>query len=70
MLHINIQATKLYFTPETMLVIAFYSYLSVECSLMVLQSLHAYFHSEKVLSLIDILVGVIIFNSLIFLKYV
>ena len=36
MLHINIQATKLYFTPETMLVIAFHSYLSVECSLMVL----------------------------------
>ena len=70
MLHINIQATKLYFTPETMLVIAFYSYLSVECSLMALQSLHAYFHSEKVLSLIDILVGVIVFNSLIFLKYV
>ena len=64
MLHINIQATKLYFTPATMLVIAFYSYLSVECSLMVLQSVHAYFHSEKVLSLINILVGVIVFNSL------
>ena len=27
MLHINTQATKLYFTPETMLVIAFHSYL-------------------------------------------
>ena len=64
MLHINMQATKLYFTPETMLVIAFYSYLSVECSLMVLQSVNAYFHSKKVLSLINILVGVIIFNSL------
>ena len=39
MLHINIQATKLYFTLEIMLVylvIAFHSYLSVECSLMVL----------------------------------
>ena len=39
MLHINIQATKLYFTLEILLVylaIAFYSYLSVECSLMVL----------------------------------
>ena len=64
MLNINTQATKLYFTPETMLVIAFYSYLSVECSLMGLQSVHAYFHSEKVLSLINILVGVILFNSL------
>ena len=64
MLHINIQATKLYFTPETMLVIAFYSYLSVECSQLVLQSVHSYFHSEQVLSLIKILVGVIIFNSL------
>ena len=64
MLHINIQATKLYFTLETTLVISFYSYISVECSLMVLQSVHAYFHSEKVLSLINILVGVIIFNSL------
>ena len=64
MLNINIQATKLYFTPETMLVIAFYSYLSVECSLMVLQSVHSYFHSEQVLSFINILVGVIIFNSL------
>ena len=70
MLHINIQATKLYFTTETMLVIAFYSYLSVECSLMVLQSVHAYFQSEKVLTLINILVGVIVFNSLYFLKYV
>ena len=47
-----------------MLVIAFYSYLSVECSQMVLQSVHAYFKSEKVLSLIKILVGVIAFNSL------
>ena len=64
MLHINIQATKLYFTPETMLVIAFYSYLSVERSLMVLQSVHPYFHSEKVLCLINILVGVIVFNNL------
>ena len=64
MSHINIQATKSHFTPETMLVIAFYSYLSVECSLMVLQSVHAFFHSEKVLSLINILAGVIIFNSL------
>ena len=64
MLHINKQATKLYFTPETMLVIAFYSYLSVECSLMVLQSVLSYFHSEQVLSLINILVGVIIFYSL------
>ena len=64
MLHINIQSTKLYFTPETMFVIAFYSYLSVEFSLMVLQSVHAYFHSEKVLSLINILVGVIVFNNL------
>ena len=54
MLHINLQTTKLYFTPEIMLVIAFYSYLSVECSLMVLQSVHAYFHSEKILSLINI----------------
>ena len=36
MLRINIQATKLYFTPGTMLVIAFHSYISVECSLMVL----------------------------------
>ena len=36
MLHIHIQATKLCFTPETMLVIAFHSNLSVECSLMVL----------------------------------
>ena len=64
MLHINIQATKLNFPPETMLVIAFYYYLCVECLLMVLQSVHAYFHSEKVLSLINILVGVIVFNSL------
>ena len=64
MLHINIQATKLYFTPETMLSIAFYSYLSVECSLMVFQSVHSYFHSEQVLSLNNILVGVMIFNSL------
>ena len=47
-----------------MLVIAFSSSLSVECSLMVLQSVRAYFHSEKVLILINILVGVIIFNSL------
>ena len=36
MLHINIQATKLYFAPETMLVIAFHSYLSIEYSLVVL----------------------------------
>ena len=39
MLHINIQAIQLYFTPEIMLVylvIAFHSYLSVECSLMAL----------------------------------
>ena len=64
MLHINIQATKLHFTSETMLVIAFFSYLSVEYLLMILQSVHAYFHSEKVLSLINILVGVIIFNRL------
>ena len=64
MLHINIQASKLEFTPETMLVISFYSYLSVECSLMVLQSVHAYFHSERVISLTNILVGVIVFNSL------
>ena len=50
MLHINIQATQLYFTPETILVIAFHSYLTVECSLIVLKSVHAYFQSEKVLS--------------------
>ena len=47
MLHINIQATQLYFTPETMLVIAFHFYLTVECSLIVLKSVHAYFQSEK-----------------------
>ena len=32
---IDIQATKCYYTPETMFVIAFHSYLSVECSCMV-----------------------------------
>ena len=36
MLHINIQATKLNFAPDIMLVISVHSYISVECSLMVL----------------------------------
>ena len=70
MLHINIQATELYFTPETMLVIAFHSHLAVECSLIVLKSVHAYFQSEKVLSLINILFEAIIYTSLCFFKYV
>ena len=47
-----------------MLVIVFHFYLFVECSLMVLQSAHAYFQSKKVLSLIKILFGDIVFNSL------
>ena len=64
MLHIVIQACKWYFTPETMLDIAFHSHLSVECSFMVFQSVHALFLSKKVLSSINVLFVIIVSNSL------
>ena len=43
-----------------MLPTAFHYYLSVDCAFMVLLSVHAYFQSEKVLSVINILFGVIV----------
>ena len=72
LLHIVKQAAKWYFTPETILSIAFYSRVSIECSFMILKSqqmvLNADLQSEMVLTIFTILLGVIIFNSLSFLK--
>ena len=60
------------FTPETQLGIVVYYRVSIECSAMVKKSqqmvLHAKLQSEMVLTIFTIYFGVLVFNSLYFLK--